>query len=79
MSAFDAVHLVLLYDSGMAAGGRDSLGAIGHSATPIVANGKVYAGTQTQLVSYGLFPEVNAVTDVYKRQTLSCAMLGMKR
>ena len=62
MSAFDAVHLVLLYDSGMAAGGRDSLGAIGHSATPIVANGKVYAGTQTQLVSYGLFPEVNAVT-----------------
>src|SRR5450631_1424094 len=46
----------------MAAGGRDSLGAIGHSATPIVANGKVYAGTQTQLVSYGLFPEVNAVT-----------------
>jgi hypothetical protein len=62
MSAFDAIHLVLLYDSGMAAGGRDSLGAIGHSATPIVANGKVYAGTQTQLVSYGLFPEVNAVT-----------------
>ena len=62
MSAFDAVHLVLLYDSGMAAGGRDSLGNIGHSATPIVANGKVYAGTQTQLVSYGLFPEVNPVT-----------------
>jgi hypothetical protein len=59
MSAYDAVHLLLLYDSGMAAGGRDSLGAIGHSATPIVANGKVYAGTQTQLVAYGLFPQID--------------------
>jgi hypothetical protein len=59
MSAYDAVHLYLLYDSGMAAGGRDSLGTIGHSATPTVANGKVYAGTQTQLVAYGLFPDIN--------------------
>ena len=61
MSAYDAVHLFLLYDSGMASGGRDTLGAIGHSATPIVANGKVYAGTQTQLVAYGLFPAINPV------------------
>lgn len=59
MSAYDAVHLYLLYDSGMAAGGRDSLGTIGHAATPIVANGKLYAGTQTQLVAYGLFPDIN--------------------
>lgn len=59
ISAYDALHLVLLYDSGMAAGGRDSLGAIGHSTNPIVANGKVYAGTQTQLVAYGLFPQID--------------------
>ncbi len=59
MSAFDAARLFLLYDSSMAAGGRDTLGTIAHSATPTVANGKVYAGTQTQLVAYGLFPTIN--------------------
>lgn len=59
MSAYDASRLFLMYDSGMAPGGRDSLGPIGHSATPIVANGKVYIGTQTQLVAYGLFPAIN--------------------
>ena len=59
MSAYDATRLFLIYDSGMAAGGRDTLGTIGHFATPIVANGKVYAGTQTQLVTYGLFPQIN--------------------
>jgi len=59
MSAYDAIHLYLLYDSSMAAGGRDTLGTIGHFATPIVANGKLYAGTQTQLVTYGLFQQIN--------------------
>ncbi|HEY3971918.1 MAG TPA: hypothetical protein VGM18_02880 [Candidatus Sulfotelmatobacter sp.] len=59
LSAYDAVHLYLLYDSGMAAGGRDSLGTVEHYATPTVANGKVYAGTVTQLVAYGLFPDIN--------------------
>lgn len=59
MSAYDATHLFLIYDSSMAAGGRDTLGTIGHFATPIVANGKLYAGTQTQLVTYGLFPQIN--------------------
>ncbi len=59
LSAYDASRLFLLYDSGMVSGGRDSLGTIPHHATPIVVNGKVYAGTQTQLVAYGLFPAVN--------------------
>lgn len=59
MSAYDALHLFLLYDSSMAAGGRDTLGTIGHFATPIVANGKLYAGTQSQLVTYGLFQQIN--------------------
>jgi len=59
MSAYDATNLFLIYDSSMAAGGRDTLGTVGHFATPIVANGKVYAGTQTQLVTYGLFPQIN--------------------
>ena len=61
LSAYDASGLYLLYDSGMAGGGRDSLGTVPHFATPTIANGKVYAGTQTQLVVYGLFPDL-AVT-----------------
>ncbi|HYM78940.1 MAG TPA: PQQ-binding-like beta-propeller repeat protein [Candidatus Dormibacteraeota bacterium] len=60
LSAYDAIHLFLLYDSSQASGNRDSLGIIGHFATPTVANGKVYAGTQTQLVAYGLFNLISA-------------------
>jgi hypothetical protein len=56
LSAYNASRLFLLYDSGMASGSRDSLGTVAHFATPIVANGRVFAGTQTQLVAYGLFP-----------------------
>lgn len=59
MSAYDAANLFLIYDSSQAANSRDTLGTVGHFATPVVANGKVYAGTQTQLVTYGLFPQVN--------------------
>jgi len=59
LSAYDATKLFLLYDSGMAANGRDSLGTVPHFATPTIANGHVYAGTQTQLVAYGLFKQIN--------------------
>jgi hypothetical protein len=69
LSAYDAVSLFLLYDSGMAAGGRDTLGpAVAHFATPTVVNGKVFAAvegnanTPNQLVVYGLFPEIVAST-----------------
>jgi len=60
LSAYDATTLSLLYDSGMNST-RDSLGTFNtHFGTPIVANGKVYAGTQTQLVVYGLLPQLTA-------------------
>jgi hypothetical protein len=62
LSAYDATALYLLYDSGMAAGGRDTLGTVAHFATPTIANGKVYAGTQGQLVVYGLFPDIAVTT-----------------
>jgi hypothetical protein len=61
LSAYDATALFQLYNSGQASGGRDTLGTVTHFATPTIANGKVYAGTQTQLAVYGLFPDI-AVT-----------------
>ncbi len=59
LRAFDAVTLSVLYNSDMASGGRDTLGPIAHFATPTVINGKVYAGTQAQLVAYGLLNQLN--------------------
>jgi hypothetical protein len=66
LSAYSATNLALIYDSGQATGGRDTLGIVGHGATATVANGKVFEGTQGltagdnygQLVVYGLLPAV---------------------
>lgn len=62
LTAYDATALIQLYNSGQASGGRDTLGTVTHFATPTVANGKLYAGTETQLVVYGLFPQILATT-----------------
>jgi len=60
LSAYDAVSLGQLYNSSINPS-RDALGTTNpHFATPTLANGKLYAGTQTQLVVYGLLPEINA-------------------
>ncbi len=37
---------------------RDALGTTAHFATPIIVNGKVYVGTQTNLMVYGLLPSI---------------------
>lgn len=52
--ALNAVTLTTLYTSAQAANGRDTLPPSTHFATPIVANGKVFIGTQNSLVTYGL-------------------------
>ena len=57
--AFDAVSLKQLYNSGLA-GTRDLLPPQPHYSTQIVANGKVYVGTQTNLMVYGLLPSITA-------------------
>ena len=52
--ALNAVTLKALYHSDQPTGGRDTLPPLAHFATPIVANGKVFVGTQASLVTYGL-------------------------
>jgi len=58
-SALNAATLTELYNSSQS-GTRDTLGLTAHFITPAIANGKVFVGTQTQLVAYGLFPTLSA-------------------
>lgn len=55
LAAYDATTLLQLYNSSQVSG-RDTLGGVAHFVTPLIANGKVYVGTKTQLVAYGIFP-----------------------
>lgn len=54
--ALNAQTLTVLYTSTQAANGRDTVPPLAHFATPIVADGKVFIGTQNSLVVYGLLP-----------------------
>jgi hypothetical protein len=54
--AMDAQTLTVLYRSTQAANNRDTVPPLAHFATPIVADGKVFIGTQNSLVVYGLLP-----------------------
>src|SRR5260370_10364299 len=55
-SALNAVTLTELYNSTQAGTTRDTLSLTAHFITPAVANGKVFVGTQTEVVTYGLLP-----------------------
>jgi hypothetical protein len=56
--AYDATNLTkILYISSQAAGNRDSFSNVGgHFITPMVTNGKVYVGTGSTVVVFGLLP-----------------------
>ncbi len=54
LSAFDAATLVRLYNSNQAPNHRDALPPLPHFANQVVANGKVYVGTNNSLVAFGL-------------------------
>jgi len=54
LSAFNATTMLKLYSCGQAPNGRDLLPALPHFANLMVANGKVYVGTNNSLVVYGL-------------------------
>src|SRR5262249_15006312 len=58
LAAYDAVKLTQLFNSTQG-GAQNTLGAVAHFVTPMVANGKVFVGTQTQLVVYGLLPNLS--------------------
>jgi Immunoglobulin domain len=56
LHAYDATNLTTeLYNSNQAAGGRDQFSGNKY-ITPMVANGKVYVGTQNSVAAFGLLP-----------------------
>lgn len=57
--ARNANTLAPLYSTRQAANGRDTLPPTAHFASPIVADGKVFVGTQNSLVIYGLLPSLS--------------------
>src|SRR5260370_40532922 len=56
LHAYDAISLAELYNSSQAPNNRDASGGALHFDVPTIANGKVYVGTQNELVIYGLLP-----------------------
>ena len=56
INAVDAVSLKILYTSNQAPNHRDVPPPLVHFPMPIVANGRLYLGTTTNLMVYGLLP-----------------------
>lgn len=59
LHAYNAVTLAELYNTTMAPGGADNPGSSVKFSVPTVANGKVYIGTQSSVVVYGLPAETS--------------------
>src|SRR6267143_76326 len=74
MLAFDAVSLKMLYSTGQAPNGRDTLPPVGHFVTQTVANGKVYVGTRNSLEAYRLFHVVTITGGNAQTATVATAL-----
>jgi len=57
MTAYNALTLKSIYNTGQASGKRDTLPKVAHFATAVPINGKVYVGTTTSLVTYRLLSQ----------------------
>jgi hypothetical protein len=56
LHAYDPTNIPTeLYDSNQAASGRDNF-SDNKFVTPVIANGKVFVGTQTSVAVFGLLP-----------------------
>jgi hypothetical protein len=73
LSAFNGSNLSEIYNTQQVSG-RDALGTPPHFATPMIANGKVYVGTETQLKAYGLFPELTPSSGNNQSATVGTAI-----
>ncbi len=58
LRAFDATDVANLYYDSSLTSGRDTLGAAIKFAAPVVANGKVYVGTRTEVDVFGLLSDL---------------------
>ena len=59
--ALDASSLNVLYKTSQAPNGRDAVPPVAHFATPVAADGKVFMGTQSSFVVYGILPVLSVV------------------
>jgi hypothetical protein len=73
LSAFNATTMAEIYNTNKDPG-RDQLTATPHFATPLVANGKVYVGTQTEVQVYGLYPALNISSGNNQTATVKTAI-----
>jgi hypothetical protein len=73
LSAFNATTMAEIYNTNKNPG-RDQLTATTHFATPLIANGKAYVGSETELQVYGLFPALNPSTGNNQTATVRTAI-----
>ena len=74
LAAFNAstlqTNLAKLYDTQQNSS-RDALASVPHFATPLIANGRVYVGGTTEVMVYGLFPELAPAGGNYQSATVN--------
>jgi hypothetical protein len=73
LSAYDANSMAELYNTNQNST-RDALGSIPHFQSPLVANGRVYVGTQGFVKVYGLLPSLTVFAGNRQTGTVATAL-----